>query len=234
MRALFALLVLLNLIFFLASSQDTSQPGSTEAQKRSQETPALLLISELPLSERPGKRPTLSADGLPDEIQVVPDNTGKREPVPVTTQNCYRFEAFPDEKALAIAKAHLREVGARLGASGVMSVEKRRYWVVLPRFNSRAQAEPVMRRLREAGVRDFYFISAGENRNTISLGLFSSADAAQRRVQELAPLRLKVDIREVFSASRAWYLEVGWEQSPGELEKIAGASGASVSVCHNT
>ncbi|MGE0082593.1 MAG: SPOR domain-containing protein [Thiohalomonadaceae bacterium] len=232
MRALFALLVLANLAFFLAYPRDTSLPDETDAQTVSTEKQQLVLIAEIPLADRPGKRTVLAADGVPEEVQATPEDANRVE-LPAVAQSCYRIEGIPDEKALAAVKSRLQAAGAHLGESGEMTTEKRRYWVVLPRFRSRAQAEPVMDRLRKAGVRDFYFVSSGENRNTISLGLFSSPEAARKRVQELAPLKLKVHTREVVSSSSTLFLEVGWEQSLAELEKAARLSGSPLRACQH-
>lgn len=230
MRLLFLLLLLANLA--LAVGVMRGEPDSAGVQiapgPAATGTAPLLLVSELPLADRPGKRSALAASAVPEEVQVLTDTP---DPAPGTPQGCYRLEGIPDATALAAVRSRVEAAGGHVGSSGEVTAEKRRYWVLLPPFRSRVQAEPMMKRLRAAGVKDFYFITAGENRNTISLGLFSTAEAARRRVQQLAPLKLKLDVREVVSSSRSLSLEVTWEKSPAALSRATGLEGIQIGAC---
>lgn len=216
MRAFFALLALVNLALLMTFSSGGPADDAGDYVDLRRDAQELLLISELPLAERPGPRTTLSRSSIPDEVRVVPDRAAVNAP-PVATRSCYRLEGFPDPQALKAAKSRLRTLGVRLKNSGEASFERRRYWVVLPRFRSREHAAPVMARLRAAGISDFYFVPGGEDKNTLSLGLFSTAEAAQRRMAQLAPLKLKVHTREVVSPAKRYFLDVTWEKSPAAL-----------------
>jgi len=61
---------------------------------------------------------------------------------------------------------------------------RERYWVYLePQDEAEAKAQ--LDELKNKGLSDYYMISKGDMKNAISLGLFSSQDAVNRRLVEL-------------------------------------------------
>jgi SPOR domain len=61
-----------------------------------------------------------------------------------------------------------------------------RYWVHLAPFASRKQAERRLRELDRLGIREVLIMPDADGNPAISLGLFTQADNAQKRLQELA------------------------------------------------
>lgn len=68
------------------------------------------------------------------------------------------------------------------------ATQSRGYWVFLAALKTREQALGVARALSGKGVRDYYVVTAGDQLNTISLGLFREKDNAERRRAEITGL----------------------------------------------
>ena len=62
-----------------------------------------------------------------------------------------------------------------------IQTQDRGFWVYLPAVPSREDALAVARDLSIAGLRDYYVVTAGNDENTVSLGLFRELANAQRR-----------------------------------------------------
>lgn len=60
------------------------------------------------------------------------------------------------------------------------------YWVHLAPFDNRKQAERRLKEVEHLGIRDVLIMPDAHGKPAISLGLFTSADNAQKRLQELA------------------------------------------------
>lgn len=60
------------------------------------------------------------------------------------------------------------------------------YWVHLAPFDDRKQAERRLKEVERLGIRDVLIMPDADGKPAISLGLFTHADNAQKRLQELA------------------------------------------------
>ena len=74
------------------------------------------------------------------------------------------------------------------------ATETRGYWVYLPAQNSREQALSMARQLSAKGVRDYYVVTAGDQQNTISLGLFRDQGNAEKRRNEITGLGFRPEL----------------------------------------
>jgi hypothetical protein len=74
--------------------------------------------------------------------------------------------------------------------------QSRGFAVFLPAPATRDEALATARALQQRGVRDYYVVTAGPQQNTISLGLFSSRENAERRVAEVTLLGFRPAITE--------------------------------------
>lgn len=72
----------------------------------------------------------------------------------------------------------------------------RGWWVFLPTFPDRDSALATARQLSQRGVKDYYVITAGDQQNTVSLGLFRERNNADSRQRELAALGVEAEIGE--------------------------------------
>lgn len=63
---------------------------------------------------------------------------------------------------------------------------RERYWVYLEPKATEAEARAQVEQLKQQGVSDYYMVIKGNMKNAISLGLFSSQETVNRRLEELA------------------------------------------------
>lgn len=107
-------------------------------------------------------------------------------PMRLATDACFSFGPFAEpgqgERLLGWleqrdSRAQLRRENTNAGAA-----REQLLWVYLA---PQADAEATLRELREQGVEDVRVIETGDLQNAISLGLFSSQAAVNRRLREL-------------------------------------------------
>jgi len=101
---------------------------------------------------------------------------------------CSSIGPFPTQADMRAALNALTPLVARIQYREARSTETRGYWVYLPAQASREKALVLARQLSEKGVRDYYVVTAGDEPNTISLGLFHDQANADKRRDEIAKL----------------------------------------------
>ena len=87
------------------------------------------------------------------------------------------------------------------------AVRSRGWWVYLPAFPSRNAALTAARDLSAKGVRDYYVVTAGDQENTISLGLFRDGENAVRRRDEVVALGLDAQLNERTEETPEYWLD---------------------------
>ena len=102
--------------------------------------------------------------------------------------HCISVGPFPTQADMRGALNKLTPQVERIQYREARATQSRGYWVFLPALDSREQALAVARQLSGKGVRDYYVVTAGDQQNTISLGLFRDQANAERRRRELNEL----------------------------------------------
>jgi hypothetical protein len=107
------------------------------------------------------------------------------------------------------------------------------YWVHLAPFANRQQAERRLKEVERLGIRDILIMPDADGKPAISLGLFTSADNAQKRLQELAQkgVQAQQDVR--YRTERLSWFDLRLPEPAGAaLERLRaidwGASGVEV------
>ncbi|WP_319242797.1 SPOR domain-containing protein [uncultured Propionivibrio sp.] len=166
MRAAVFLLILANLMFF-AWAQGLLGTG---------DNPDTLRLSQQLLAERVR---VISRDEPPAEASVKAAKAEKREPEAcvmlgdLTTAELTRVEALIKEKASA-----LRVERSETASGG--------FWVFIPPLPNKAEAERKASELKRFKIQDFAVLQEpAAVRFAISLGVFSSREAAESRLEEL-------------------------------------------------
>lgn len=168
-RALFLLLLALNLgggAWLAFAHRPPPPPG------RDGGVPELVL-----LSERDGG----VANGA--ELASAPESRAD-----LANDRCRTLGPFPTQADTHAAMNALTPSTKRIRVRETRTTQTRGYWVYLPAMPSREQALAAARSLSQKGVRDYYVVTAGEQQNTISLGLFRDQGNAERRRGEIAAL----------------------------------------------
>lgn len=102
--------------------------------------------------------------------------------------HCVSIGPFPTQADMRAALNKLTPQVDRIQYREARATQSRGYWVYLPALASREQALTVARQLSAKGVRDYYVVTAGDQQNTISLGLFRDQANADRRYNEITGL----------------------------------------------
>jgi hypothetical protein len=97
------------------------------------------------------------------------------------------------------------------------------YWVYLAPFTSRKQAEQRLREIERLGIRETLIMADADGNPAISLGLFTHAENAQKRLQELAQkgIQAKQEIR-FRTENLAWFDLRLPEPADAVLERLRG------------
>ena len=212
MRALFLLLVLANLGLF-AWYRWYVQPGDTAA------VPAALLkgeplklVTELTPAERkalasqpePAPAPATGSIAAPAPPVSAPGLA--TVPVPASALACATFGPFTGG-AVTQAADRLKQLGLTSTQHSVPGKAKLGYWVYLPPFRSRKEADAAADMLRRRGVKDIYVVGDEANRNAISLGVFSQHDGAVERTREMKKIGFKPVLAERFRDEPRYWLD---------------------------
>ena len=177
-RMLFLLLLALNIgvasWLFLAPHPQSPAFAATDPG-----VPELVLLSE---RERSG-------DASAAELASAPESAAD-----LRNDSCVSIGPFPTQADMRAAMNALTPLVSRIQYRNAHATETRGYWVFLPAQPSREQALSMARQLSTKGVSDYYVVTAGDQQNTISLGLFHEQANAQKRQREIAALGFSPDL----------------------------------------
>ena len=173
-RALFLLLLALNIggaCWLALARRAPATPAATDPG-----VPKLVL-----LSERDGNDLLANA-----ELAEAPETK-----TDLASDQCRSIGPFPTQADLRGAMNALTPLTKRIQFRETRATQTRGYWVYLPAMATREQALTTARALSAKGVRDYYVVTAGDQQNTISLGLFREPANAEKRRTEISALGFK-------------------------------------------
>lgn len=182
MRALLALLLLVNIGFF-AWSQWIARPVPARPA-REEQAPPIVLADEAPGAQRP---PTL---------QLEPG------------VSCLSLGPFLDLSAAAQASMNLRTAGLEPRQRATVGAVWAGWWVALEGLDSQEEAQPVVERLRQFGVGDAYVVPADEGGVIVSLGLFTERQRALRRADDVRALGYEPALSERQRNGTVYWIDV--------------------------
>lgn len=171
-RVLFLLLLALNIggACWIAFAPKASAPVPAISDP---DVPALVL-----LSERDGPASSATAASQPDPALSTASNSDV----------CQSIGPFQTQSDMRASLNSLTPLVKRIQYRNENATQSRGFWVFLAAMKTREDALGVARRLSAKGVRDYYVVTAGEQLNTISLGLFREQANAERRKAEIAAM----------------------------------------------
>lgn len=171
-RMLFLLLLALNIgvgcwLYFAPDVAATQLPATDPG------VPKLILLSEQ----------DSSTESNAAELAAAPESFAD-----LHNDTCSSIGPFATQADMRGAINALTPLVSRIQYREAHATETRGYWVYLPALSSREQALAIARQLSAKGVRDYYVVTAGDQQNTISLGLFRDRGNADKRRNEVAAL----------------------------------------------
>ncbi|MGE5624948.1 MAG: SPOR domain-containing protein [Bacillota bacterium] len=167
----------------------------------------LKLTSELTEAQRK----TLAAAPAPSTAAPPPAAT-QPAPAPSTAavaaaQACATYGPFADEDSVQQAESRLKQLNLTATEHTVTGKAKPGYWVYLPPFGSKKEADAAVALMKKRGVSDIYVVSDEANRNAISLGLFNQHEYAVQRIKELKKLGYHPQVTERFREEPRYWID---------------------------
>lgn len=193
MRAFVFLLVLANLVFFAWAQGYFGQAESPDAVRVGQQiAPDRLLVLS---RDRPptagdaealaGGRPQAAGNPVANAAEVPAPAATAAEPA-VVTEKCIAWAGLSAADADALEGALANERFSTLRRVRHSVPEIHSWWVFMPPLANKAEAERKAGELRRLGVSEYFVVQeAGPNRYAISLGVFSSEQAAEVHLNAL-------------------------------------------------
>ena len=174
--------------------------------------PGIASLTLLRESERSALPAAAELDAAPDPLEGM------------TT--CLSLGPFETPADLRGAMAQLLPHAGRIQFRELPATVLRGYRVYLPAAASRAEALASARALAARGLRDYYVVTAGNQQNTVSLGLFRDLDNANKRQAEVAGLGYAAIVEARTEAVPQWWVDIAapadfdWTRvlAPGALQ----------------
>lgn len=216
MRSLCLFLILANVLYFVWSQLIDVQVNALDrAPARTAEPPPRIVLArevqQVPEQEEPeedGAEP-LRTSPIESPTQSAARTNGTE---PFT---CTSIGPFADLAEASQAQASLR--GA--GFSPQQRVEQGElwvgYWVSVQDLPTREAADQAMQALQSNEISDVYLMPGGDPGHTLSLGVFSDHQRAQRRADQARALGLDARIEDRKRAGSVYWLDVDIKE-PGQ------------------
>jgi len=153
------------------------------------------------LSERPG---------MPAAQNAAPESRAE-----MATDRCQSIGPFPTQADMRAAMQTLTPRVPRIQYREEQAHQSRGFWVYLPALPTRDAALATARSLSAKNVRDYYVVTAGDQQNTISLGLFHDRGNAERRRAEIAGLGFNAQLSERVETLPVYWVDFVLPQQVG-------------------
>lgn len=223
MRAIFLILILANAAFFYWQSQWKAGPETLTSVAPMPAKPGvktLTLLSELPPEPKAGitpipplteGKPAAAGDAASaTEEPMAQDSsavqTGQQQP-PSTPPVCYTFGPLTDAAMVTRLVQAMAVSGITPKQRDEVKKELRGYWVYLPPYKSYDAASQEVKRLKAKGIKDLFIMGRGESKNAISLGLFKTQAAAEKRLKRVRDLGFKALLDEQYRETTLQWLD---------------------------
>lgn len=218
MRSFFFLLLVTNLLFL--GWHLSQERGAAEKQTIKLTHNGLTLLTELPPDKRPPLREGMQALSPSDtgDRQSGADSTAEYDEASAgtvtfsssVTKQCMRISGLNEAAQAETLHGRLREAGLAILHHGSEQAQRANYWVILPPYPSREGAAKAAAILKRKGIKDFYIISSGENKNSLSLGVFSTRKHAETRQKRIVALKAALPAPTIKTKSvpaKAYWIE---------------------------
>ena len=156
-------------------------------------------------------------------------------PADLANDACRSYGPFPTQDDARAAMTALTPATKRIRMREEHATQTRGYWVYLPAMPTREQALATARTLSAKNVRDYYVVTAGDQQNTISLGLFRDQGNAERRRAEIAALGVNPKVNARTEDLPVYWLDFALAGTDADLAgRVANAGEARLqqATCH--
>ena len=189
MRLFVLLLILINAVFLLVTQREEKETVH-QIPELPAGVPSIVMLDELP----PATTPT--------ETEVVP------APAP---PSCFTTGPFDSRDKAEALLAALRDAGADPATlrEVVVVAQPVAWWVHLPPFPTRRDAEEAATALSSKGFHDLFIVKEGDQANALSLGVFTAYENAVARRSEIERFGQDAIISVRGEASAEFFVDYG-------------------------
>lgn len=128
---------------------------------------------------------------------------------------CYSLGPLKETEQVQALKKQLQQWEYTGWQRKSQEAGRKGYWVLMPPLASRSEARQMVTELKAKQIKDYFLIATGEKANGISLGVFSTFEAAHRRINQLQKLGFKAIWEEVRLPVEEYWLD--WPREAGGL-----------------
>jgi hypothetical protein len=225
MRWLVLLLLVANLLYLgwqLDRSARTDVRGAAAALQVPPGAAGLSLLGEL--SAMPPARiaePPPATIGAEDDLAALLPGISE---APVLAEDagfsCFSYGPLPEERQAIWLSDWFRSRQAQVRSRTAEDPGRRLFWVYLAPQESFQSAMALVEDLRKRGVRDYRLISKGDLSNAVSLGLFSSQEAVNARLNELKEKGFRPVVVPYSNLQHFYWVDVRVPAVPEILEQL--------------
>lgn len=216
MRSFCLLLILANILYFVWSQMIDVQVNALDrAPPRSAEPPPRIVLAQEAQQEQDAD-PELRDVEPPRVAPVQSPTQNSARVTPDSMFTCTSVGPFADLAEATQAQAALRGAGfepQQRIEQGELWVG---YWVSVKNIETREAADEAMQSLQGSGITDVYLMPGGDPDYTLSLGVFSDYQRAQRRAQQVKAIGLEPQIEDRKRAGSVYWLDVDLPE-PGRV-----------------
>ena len=128
---------------------------------------------------------------------------------------CYSLGPAKEPEQIQALKKQLQQWQYSPWQRKSQEAGRKGYWVLMPPLASRSAARQMVTELKSRKIKDYFLIATGEKANGISLGVFSTFEAAHRRINQLKELGFEAQWEEVRLPVDEYWLD--WPREAGGL-----------------
>jgi hypothetical protein len=180
--------------------------------------PGMRLLSEVEADTAGSLVDNEERDGAPEPVGGSDD------------QRCLQVGPFLTQADLRRAMGALTPSVNRIQYRESRVLAKRGHWVYLPAQGTREAALKSARELSARGLRDYYVVTAGDQENTISLGLFRDLANAEQRRDEVIALGFTPELRERNEEVPNYWIEIAVAPDFDWLARVGGYAGVEATA----
>lgn len=150
------------------------------------------------------------ADAKPEEVkQIAASNNAPPAPSNLPGKGeCLTIGPFSDLGVAKSARLALEDNKLAVKNRKEMRQIKGAFWVYLPAYSDKETAQAASKVLADNGIKDYFIISADEETNGISLGLYNKKSFADRRQTDIARLGFKPLVATRERQREYWWLDL--------------------------
>lgn len=205
MRVVVYLLIAVN-VLYLAWAGWIDKPAPTQTPQpapQSEPLPQLALVTEGVTRPASGTANTAAA-AVETSASLSQPVTGGAN----TASRCVSVGPFNDLAQAARAAALLRDRGLSPQQRAEQGETWEGYWVSVGGLGSAADENKVMKALERAGIKDAHVMPATQSGRSVSVGLFSERDRAEKRAQAVKKLGFTAEVTERSQPGTVYWVDI--------------------------